>query len=62
VNFAVSGPHRYSYEIVNHGETVDLIARGDLDCDGVTSLFQITIYADMNTNSAMEFYIEDELE
>ena len=40
LNFAPSGPHRYSYEIVADEKSVTIRAQGDLDCDGELSTYE----------------------
>jgi hypothetical protein len=48
IKFQVTDPQRYQYEIVTakDGKTCVLRARGDLDGDGVTSVFEIKMRMD----------------
>lgn len=48
LHFIVVGTQRYQYEIVaaKDGESADIVARGDLDGDGKTSLFRVTLKVD----------------
>jgi hypothetical protein len=45
VNFLLSGPQYFQYEVVasKDGKHADVIARGDLDGDGKASLFKLTL-------------------
>lgn len=44
LDFAMDDPHRYQYRLLSKGRgpgaTIELQARGDLDCDGTTSLYR----------------------
>jgi len=42
LNFAIFDPHYYQYEFVSDGQSFTARAVGDLDCDGVTSVFEQT--------------------
>ena len=62
INFAIPDPHRYSYQMVSKGDTVHLTARGDLDCDGETSLFSMDLRADGEDVTSTPVFIENETE
>lgn len=48
LRFVVNGTQRYQYEIVaaKDGESAEIVARGDLNGDGKTSLFRVTVKVD----------------
>lgn len=48
LRFVMSGTQRYQYEIVasKDGESAEIVARGDLNGDGKTSLFRVTVKID----------------
>jgi hypothetical protein len=48
LHFEMTMPHRYQYEILaaKDGESAEIVARGDLDGDGRTSLFKIAVKVD----------------
>ena len=52
--FAIDAPHRFVYEMINEGEVdgqlrTTLVARGDLDCDGIQSVFKVRVVANPQT-------------
>lgn len=51
IHFALTEPQYYQYEVVaaKDGKTAEILARGDLDGDGKTSLFRIKIQLDPKT-------------
>jgi hypothetical protein len=48
LRFEMSSPQRYQYEIIaaKDGESAEIVARGDLNGDGKTSLFKVTVKVD----------------
>lgn len=48
LRFEMSSPQRFQYEIIaaKDGESAKIVARGDLDGDGKTSLFEVTVKVD----------------
>lgn len=48
LRFVMTQPQRYQYEIIaaKDGESAEIVARGDLDGDGRTSLFKVTVKVD----------------
>ncbi len=46
LHFSMDDPHFYTYQFANQGDHAIARAVGDLDCDGVTSIFELTISAD----------------
>jgi hypothetical protein len=44
----MSSPQRYQYEIIaaKDGESAEIVARGDLNGDGRTSLFKVAVKID----------------
>jgi hypothetical protein len=48
LHFEMGGPQRYQYEIVaaKDGESARIIARGDLNGDGRTSIFEVLVKVD----------------
>ena len=67
LQFAVSKPFLYSYSFLASGEgqnsTFTARAEGDLDCDGVSSLFEQTGLVDTNNQVVInQLFRQDELE
>jgi len=46
LGFDPTAPHRYTYATINHGTTFEVVGQGDLDCDGQTSHFTMTLTSD----------------
>lgn len=61
LQFSVDDPHYYSYEFVNKGNSYEVKAYGDLDCDGVYSSFVLPGGADQGFEG-QAIYKENELE
>jgi hypothetical protein len=51
IHFALTDPQYYQYEVVaaKDGKTAEIIARGDLNGDGKTSLFRVKLQLDTKT-------------
>jgi hypothetical protein len=66
IQFKLEAPQAYQYEVVaaKDGKTADVLARGDLDGDGVTSLYRLKIQLDAKTGqiTAQEFDETEPLE
>ncbi|HEX4514956.1 MAG TPA: hypothetical protein VH054_15530, partial [Polyangiaceae bacterium] len=56
IKFEMDQPQYYQYEVraAKDGESADVIARGDLNGDGKTSSFVITIHVKKDTTRALE--------
>lgn len=59
VGFSINTPCYYSYQIESLGDCIRLLARGDLDADGIQSEYSYTCQPDC---SCTDLEIKDELE
>jgi hypothetical protein len=62
LDFSLDDPHYYSYEVVSAPDLVTLRAKGDLDCNGTYSTFEIKMPVAAGELSAGELSIDNELE
>lgn len=66
IHFALTDPQYYQYEVMaaKDGKTAEILARGDLDGDGKTSLFRLKIALDAKTGvlTAVDLTEEEPLE
>lgn len=46
LGFTIDRPSHFQYRIESHTSHARLLARGDLDCDGLDALFELSINAD----------------
>lgn len=55
LRFTMSGPQYFQYEIkaAKNGESAEILGRGDLNGDGKTSLFRITLKVDRKKNQLL---------
>ena len=64
LNFSLDDPYYYQYRVVQKPDGFIVEARGDLDCDGVFSLFRREgrVTADGNVTGGMGLYSENDIE